>query len=99
VTTGTLVSGSQFIKSGEKRDALALQFGAVAVDMQGSALAMVAEQNGIPLVILRTISDRADGSARMSFQEFARRGGGDEVDLVFALIAELGEPVPATTGK
>lgn len=85
-TSGTLASGSQFIKSAKAREVLVAKFDASAVDMQGSGLAAVAEQNGLPILILRTISDRADSGARSSFQEFARRGGGDEVDLVLELL-------------
>ncbi|MCB2156989.1 5'-methylthioadenosine/S-adenosylhomocysteine nucleosidase [bacterium] len=86
VTSGTLVSGSQFIKSAKKRDALVKKFDALAVDMQGSALAALAGQNGLPILILRTISDRADSGARASFQTFAEQGGADEVDLLLQLL-------------
>ncbi|MBI5154391.1 5'-methylthioadenosine/S-adenosylhomocysteine nucleosidase [Candidatus Poribacteria bacterium] len=92
VSSGTLASGSQFIKSAAKRGELARRFDAVAVDMQGSALAMVAEQNGLPVLILRTISDRADNAARSGFQSFAERGGGGEADKVAALLEHWARP-------
>ena len=38
--------------------------------MEGGAIAQICRQNGIPFVILRAISDKADGSAEMAYSEF-----------------------------
>ncbi len=41
-----------------------------AVEMEGAAVALVANINKIPCIIIRTISDKADGSALINFNDF-----------------------------
>ena len=38
--------------------------------MEGAAIAHVAYLNSVPYVIIRAISDKADGSADLSYEEF-----------------------------
>ena len=40
---------------------------ALCVEMQGAAVAQVCHLNGVPFVIVRVISDRADGTAPGDF--------------------------------
>lgn len=42
----------------------------MAVEMEGAAVAQVCEEHSIPYIIIRTISDKADHSAVINFQEF-----------------------------
>ena len=38
--------------------------------MEGGAIAQICCQNEVPFVIIRAISDKADGSAEMDYTEF-----------------------------
>ena len=38
--------------------------------MEGASMAQVAYLNNVPYVILRSISDKADGGADLSYEEF-----------------------------
>jgi L-asparaginase len=53
-----------------KPHTLATEFGAAVAEMEGAAIAQTAWQNGTPCAIVRAISDLADGSATLSFEEF-----------------------------
>ncbi len=59
-STGTLLTCDQIVLSRTKRWELHQQFGVVAVDMESSAVAQVAETNGIPCLVVRAISDEVD---------------------------------------
>ncbi len=59
-STGTLLTCDQIVLSPAKRDELHRQFGAVAVEMESSAVAQTAETNGIPCMVLKAISDEVD---------------------------------------
>lgn len=67
---GTVASGDRFVASAEEKGRISSLFGAVACDMEGAAIAHVAYLNGTPAVILRAISDSADGSSHMDYPTF-----------------------------
>ncbi|GAB6109675.1 5'-methylthioadenosine/adenosylhomocysteine nucleosidase [Fusibacter bizertensis] len=71
VLKGRIVSGDQFVSSIEKKSFLVENFEAFTTEMEGAAIAHVATINQIPFVIIRAMSDKADGSAHVSFDEFA----------------------------
>ncbi len=65
---GVIASGDEFVAASDRRSAIAASCGAMASEMEGAAVAQVAFQNGVPFLVLRTISDLADGSAPVSFE-------------------------------
>ena len=70
VFEGRVCTGDQFISSAEQKDAIVSEFGGLCCEMEGGAIAQVCYQNEIPFVIIRAISDKADGSADMDYTEF-----------------------------
>lgn len=77
---GLVVSGDQFVASAAACAALRRDLpDALAVEMEGAALAQVCHDWGVPCVVLRTISDRADDNAAVDFPLFLR-----EVASVYA---------------
>lgn len=72
VHRGRIASGDQFI-SGDRGQSIRQQFEADLVDMESAAVAFVCHLNQIPLVVARTISDRADETAAKDFGEFLPR--------------------------
>lgn len=67
---GRVVSGDQFIGDAEKKDFLVKQFDGTCCEMEGAAMAQTAYRNAIPCLILRAISDQADGNALVSYETF-----------------------------
>ena len=68
---GLIVSGDRFVSTAAESDTLrALLPQALAVEMEGAALAQVCADFGRPFAVLRTISDRADDSAHVDFSRF-----------------------------
>ena len=63
VFRGRVVSGDQFISDLKVKERLAAEFQGCCAEMEGAAIAQTAWRNQIPFVILRVISDKADGSA------------------------------------
>ena len=67
---GRVASGDIFVADPALKNSLATEFNASAAEMEGAAIAQTAWQNGTPCAIVRAISDLADGSATLSFEEF-----------------------------
>ena len=70
VFEGRVCTGDQFIASAEQKNAIIAEFGGLCCEMEGGAIAQICCQNEIPFVIIRAISDKADGSAEMDYSEF-----------------------------
>ena len=69
--TGLVLSGDRFVASASEAAALKQAFpAALAVEMEGAAVAQVCHDFGVPFAVLRCISDRADDSAHVDFQRF-----------------------------
>lgn len=67
---GRIVTGDQFISSGDKTKWLQSEFGALACEMEGGSIAQVCYLNKIPFVVVRSISDNANNGAHMEYEEF-----------------------------
>lgn len=67
---GRVASGDQFVAGGALKDRIQAHFAPFAVEMEGAAIAHVAHLNKVPFVIIRSISDKADGGAELSYEAF-----------------------------
>jgi adenosylhomocysteine nucleosidase len=77
VHQGLIISGDRFVNGQEETrhmvDALRHHgHEPLAVEMEGAAVAQVCHDYGLPFAAVRTISDRADGSAHVDFAVFVR---------------------------
>ena len=70
VTGGRVVSGDVFVASPEKVQWLWQTFGAACAEMEGAAVAQVCARHGVPFVVIRSVSDTADGGADVDYREF-----------------------------
>ena len=68
--SGRIASGDQFVSRKEQKDHIIAVSGALCTEMEGAAIAHAAYRNGLPYVILRAISDKADASAEMDYPTF-----------------------------
>jgi adenosylhomocysteine nucleosidase len=73
VHRGLVASGDRFVATdAESRALRAALPDALAVEMEGAAVAQVCHDLGVPCAVLRTISDRADDQAHVDFVAFIR---------------------------
>ncbi len=88
---GRVLTGDQFIStaSAEKRKFLSEELGGDAVEMEGAAAAFVAGMNNIPFVLVRIISDRADGNAPAEFRKFLKKSSSLLAGMVFHILKNI----------
>ncbi len=68
--SGTIATGDQFLCDKDLKEEIKNHFGAYAVEMEGGAIAHAAYINGVPFVILRSVSDSGDDEAIENFENF-----------------------------
>lgn len=73
VRTGRIASGDIFVADRTLKESISHEFKAAAAEMEGAAIAQTAAYADIPFVVLRVISDQADGEAAESFETFEKQ--------------------------
>ena len=67
---GTVASGDQFVCDKQQKNEIVANTGALCTEMEGAAISHAAWRNGVPFVVIRAISDKADDSAQMDYPTF-----------------------------
>ena len=67
---GTVASGDQFVCQQAHKQSIIANTNALCTEMEGAAIAHASWRNGIPFVVIRAISDKADDSAQMDYPTF-----------------------------
>ena len=67
---GRIASGDQFVCEKSRKEKIIEVTGGLCTEMEGTAIAQAAWRNGVPFVIIRAISDKADDSAQMDYPVF-----------------------------
>ncbi|WP_100399901.1 5'-methylthioadenosine/adenosylhomocysteine nucleosidase [Bacillus sp. FJAT-44742] len=88
VYTGKILSGDQFIADKKEVEDLFLTFGGKCVEMEGAAVAHAAVVNEVPFLIIRSMSDKADGEATINFAEFTKRASARAVSIIKGMLSE-----------
>ena len=89
VYAGRVVSGDQFVSDKESKERIKTNFDGFCTEMEGAAIAQAAYLNGIPYVVLRAISDKADDSATVDYPAFEREAIRHCVNLVLNMVKKL----------
>jgi adenosylhomocysteine nucleosidase len=86
---GKVVSGDQFIASKDKVQELYEQFAGACAEMEGSSVAQVCAANEVPFVIIRSMSDKADGSAEVTYHEFVVTAANHSYAIIDHMLSQL----------
>ena len=89
VFEGRIASGDQFIAERTRKNWIRTTFSADCTEMEGCAIAHAAYLNSLPFVIIRAISDKADESVTVSYEEFESKAAEHCAHLVRYMIEHL----------
>lgn len=89
VVSGRVLSGDQFIASRQKVVWLRATFQGACAEMEGAAVAQVCAKWDVPFVIIRSVSDSADGDADVSFETFMPLAAARANTLVRGMLQRL----------
>jgi len=99
IITGVVVTGDVFVASATKGAELRQQLKADAVEMEGAAVAQICYQRNIPHLVIRSISDKADETAREDSFRFQDIAASNSARLIIELIGLLGSKVSLEKGQ
>ena len=89
VFEGRIASGDQFVADQGVKDFITKEFGAYAVEMEGAAIAQAAYLNNVPFLVIRAISDKADGSAEMDYPTFEAQAAEHSFKLTLRILKDI----------
>lgn len=87
--TGRILSGDQFIADSGVVRFLHEDMRGACVEMEGAAIGQVCHMNSVPYVMLRSMSDKADGTANVNFAEFTVTASKRSFDIIEDMIQHI----------
>ncbi len=89
VVEGIIVTGEMFVANVAQREELRKQLNAAAVEMEGAAVVQTCRYFEVPCLVVRSITDRADGGATTSYLTLRPRASENAAAVVAAIIGKL----------
>ena len=85
----SIATGDQFIQDSNKVLSINNRFNIGAVEMEGASLARVAYLFNIPFVVIRSLSDKANGEASVNFAEFLPLASDNSSKIVVEMLKNI----------
>ncbi|API89163.1 5'-methylthioadenosine/S-adenosylhomocysteine nucleosidase [Marinilactibacillus sp. 15R] len=90
INKGLIVTGDSFIANSDKISDIKGNFPeALVTEMEGAAVAQTCYQFGVPVVVVRALSDTSDEKASVSFEEFIEQAGKKSAEMVLNFLKDL----------
>lgn len=70
VKKGIIATADKFIVNNEEKDNIKNYFNAYCIEMEGASIAQVCYLDKIPFFVIRSITDKKDGSSKVDFLQF-----------------------------
>lgn len=86
VFKGTIATGDQFIANSEYVEKLRRDYNAYACEMEGAAAAVVCIKYETPFVVIRALSDKADGNAHDNYENFGETAADNSSRIVIKML-------------
>jgi adenosylhomocysteine nucleosidase len=89
VHEGVIVTGDAFVANRAQRDEMRRSLKASAVEMEGAAVAQVSSQLGVPFMVIRSITDSADGGTIDDYRTNLDAASRNAATLTLAVVNDL----------
>lgn len=89
VRPGRVLTGDTFVQDEDYLREIRAELGGDCVEMEGAAVGQVCTLNEVPYLVVRAISDRADGTSAEDFQAFMQEAAESSARIVLHLLDAL----------
>ena len=86
VVLGRIASGDHFMKDKAPRFKIAQQFQADAMDMESASVAHVAYKFGVPVIIIRAMSNSTDGDDKEQYLKFFENAAKNSANILLKMV-------------
>ena len=88
-TDGIIATGDQFICTKEAKDTIVSNFGALACEMEGGAIAQICTANKVPFLVNRAISDGANEASGIDYPTFVKMAAENSIKAVCLFLERI----------
>lgn len=89
VHIGCIASGDKFITSIEEKDNIRNTFNALCIEMEGASIAQVCFLDKVPFLIIRSITDKLDGSSKIEFEKFIESSSKKATEILKLILKKI----------
>lgn len=89
IKKGIIASGDKFIVNSEEKDNIRNIFNALCIEMEGASIAQVCYLDKIPFLVIRSITDKQDGSAKVDFETFLESSSKVAANILKELLCKI----------
>lgn len=86
--TGVIATGDTFLSDSKKAKDLYSNFKALAVEMEGAAVAQICTMLKLPYIVIRSCSDNANSNAHSDYAAFVKVAAGNSAQMLLALLEQ-----------
>ena len=86
---GCIATGDKFIVDNDEKKILKEYFNALCIEMEGASIAQVCKLDNIPFLVIRSITDKQDGSSKIEFDTFLESSSKKVAELLYNIISLL----------
>lgn len=85
---GRIATGDVFVTDSQLRESIIQKCRPLCVEMEGAAIGQVAHMNGIPFLVLRTMSDNADDEGEATYDNFFEAAAHRSAEILLKMISK-----------
>ena len=89
VFKGVIATGDQFIASETYVEKLRNDYNAYACEMEGASVAVICIKYSVPFTVIRCLSDKADGEAHESYENFGDVAADNSSAIVLKMLEKI----------
>ena len=89
VKIGCIATADKFVTKLDDKNFIRETFNALCVEMEGASIAQTCLLNKVDFLVIRSISDKLDGSSKIEFPKFLVSSAKKAADLLYDVIDEL----------
>ena len=86
VRKGIIASGDKFVVNKEEKDNIRNIFKALCIEMEGASIAQVCYLCNVPFLVIRSITDKLDGSSKIDFETFLESSSKKAVEILVKIL-------------